>query len=151
MNPEHRLKQLGYSLAQPAAPAANYIPVNRVGNILYISGQISAGADGLVKGVLGKDMDVAAGRKAAEICAVNILSHIVHTAGVSLDDIEKLVKLTVLVASTSEATDQHLVANGASDLFVKVLDDKGRHARAAFGVAALPMGAAVEIEAIVEI
>lgn len=151
MSADEKLSQLGYALSEPNVAAANYLPVVRTGNMLYVSGQISIGEDGIIKGALGRDMDVAAGQKAAAFSAVSILSHIVHSAGVPLDNISKFVKLTVLVASTPGFTDQHLVANGASDLLVSVLGDKGKHARAAFGVAALPLGAAVEIEAVVEL
>lgn len=151
MNPEQQLEKLGFELTQPAAPAANYVPIARVGNVAYISGQISANANGILKGTLGKDMDVAAGQKAAAMCAVNLLSHIKHGAGASLSDGVKFVKLTVLVASDPGFNDQHLVANGASDLLVAVLGDNGHHARAAFGVTSLPLGAAVEIEAVVEL
>jgi len=151
MSANDKLRELGYELSKPSAPAANYIPVNRVGNLLYVSGQVSIDENGVITGTLGKDVDVSAGQKAAEWSAVSILSHIVHSAGIELDNIKKFVKLTILVASTTDFTEQHIVANGASDLLVNVLGDKGRHARAAFGVAALPLGAAVEIEAIVEV
>lgn len=151
MNAEEKLKNLGFELTAPAAAAANYVPTNRTGNTIYISGQISADTNGIIKGTLGKDMDVAAGQQAAARCALSILSHIVHSVGVPLDDIKKIIKLTVLVASTPDFTEQHLVANGASDLLVEVLGENGRHARAAFGVTSLPLGAAVEIEAIVEV
>lgn len=151
MNVEKNLARLGYELTKPAAPAANYIPVSRVGNMLYVSGQISADANGVIKGTLGQNMDVAAGQQAAAHSAISILSQVAHSAGVPLDEIKKMVKLTVLVSSAPDFNDHHLVANGASDLLVSVLGERGRHARAAFGVAALPLGAAVEIEAIIEI
>lgn len=151
MTPEEQLSQRGFELTAPAAPAANYLSVTRSGSIAYISGQISADASGVVKGTLGKDTDVEAGQKAAALCAVSILSQIKYTANAALDGGVKMLKLTVLVASTPEFTDQHLVANGASDLLVEVLGDNGSHARAAFGVASLPLGAAVEIEAVVEL
>lgn len=96
-------------------------------------------------------MNVVQGGNAAELAALNVLSQIVHSAGVPLEDIKRILKITVLVASTPDFTEQHLVANGGSNLLVGVLGDKGKHARAAFGVAALPLGAAVEIEAIVEV
>ena len=145
------LEKLGHALIKPNVPLANYLPVKRVGNTLYVSGQLSSGPDGLISGKLGDPLDVVAGRKAAALCAVNILAQIVHTAGVPLEKIAGISKLTVLVASAPGFTDHHLVANGASDLLVEVLGDAGRHARAAFGVAALPLDAAVEIEAIVEV
>jgi len=150
MTADQKLASLGHTLSAPPAPAANYVPVTRQGNTLYVSGQISAGPDGLVKGHLGCDLDVAAGQKAAGFSALAILSHLKFTAGADLDKL-RLIKLTVLVASDPGFSDQHLVANGASDLLVEVLGDNGKHARAAFGVAALPLGAAVEIEAVAEI
>lgn len=149
MSIDQRLAALGITLPQPAAPAASYVPVRRIGKTLYISGQLSSGPDGLSKGTLGKDLDTAAGQKAAALCAINILAQIRSVA--PLDTVEAIAKLTVLVASTPDFTEQHLVANGASDLLMDVLGEAGQHARAAFGVAALPLGAAVEIDAIVEL
>lgn len=149
MTIEARLKALGYELPKPVAPLAAYIPVTRSGNLLFVSGQLSTGTDGLVTGHLGKDLDVAAGQKAAELCAVNILGQI--AALTPLENVTSILKLTVLVASTPEFSEQHLVANGASELLINVLGDAAKHARAAFGVAALPLGAAVEIDAVVEI
>lgn len=151
MSATNRLAALGYQLSKPAAPAANYLPINISGNTMYVSGQISADENGIIKGMLGSTMDVATGQKAAAHCAVSILSHIVTSGGVALEDVKKIVKLTVLVASTPDFTEQHLVANGASDLLAEVLGESGKHARAAFGVSSLPFGAAVEIEAVVEI
>ncbi|MBU1175576.1 MAG: RidA family protein [Alphaproteobacteria bacterium] len=150
MTPEDKLAALGHALSAPPAPAANYVPVTRAGNQLFVSGQISTGPDGLVKGHLGRELDTGAGQKAAALCAVNILAQIKFSAGVDLSKV-RLLKLTVLVASVPDFSEQHLVANGASNLFVEVLGEAGRHARAAFGVAALPLGAAVEIEAVAEI
>ncbi len=151
MNAEQRLKDLGIELSEPGAPAANYVPVVRTGNLLFVSGQVSAGPDGLIKGTLGTDLDTAAGQKAAAASAVAILSHLKHSGGIALDDIKRFVKLTVLVASAPDFNEQHLVANGASDLLADVFGEAGSHARAAFGVAALPLGAAVEIDAVVEV
>lgn len=149
MTIEQKLNELGYPLPNPAAPAASYVPVRQSGKLLYVSGQISADANGVVKGLLGDGTDVAAGQKAAELCAVSILAQVNQVT--ALDNIVAIQKLTVLVASTPDFHEQHLVANGASDLFIKVLGEKGKHARAAFGVASLPLGAAVEIDAIIEI
>src|SRR5690606_14976657 len=146
-NPIEKLREYGYELPASTAPAANYVPVTRSGNILYVSGQISSNESGVVTGRLGDNMNVVQGGNAAELAAVNVLSQIVHMGGVQLEDIKRILKVTVLVASTAEFTEQHLVANGCSNLLVAVLGDKGKHARAAFGVAALPFGAAVEIEA----
>lgn len=149
MTIEQNLTDLGITLPSPAAPAASYVPVTRSGNLLFVSGQLSLGSEGLTKGLLGGGMDVAAGQKAAELCAINILAQARTVA--PLENIKSILKLTVLVASTPDFHEQHLVANGASDLFIKVLGDAGKHARAAFGVAALPLGAAVEIDAVIEI
>ncbi|NMA98088.1 MAG: RidA family protein [Phyllobacteriaceae bacterium] len=150
-DPIQKLREYGYELPSPSVPAANYVPVTRTGNLLFVSGQISSDANGVVQGRLGDTMNVVQGGNAAELCAVNILAHIVSSAGVPLHEIKRVVKLTCLVASTPDFTEQHLVANGASNLLVGVLGDKGKHARAAFGVTSLPLGAAVEIEAVVEI
>ncbi|SDG79003.1 RidA family protein [Pelagibacterium luteolum] len=149
MTIEQKLTELGITLPTPAAPAASYVPVRRAGNMLYVSGQLSSGSEGLLKGRLGDGTDVATGQRAAELCAINILAQARTIA--PLDTIVAVHKLTVLVASTPDFHEQHLVANGASDLFIKVLGDAGKHARAAFGVASLPLGAAVEIDAVIEI
>lgn len=150
-DPIEKLREYGYDLPSPKAPVASYVPVSRSGNLLYISGQLSSNDQGVVQGRLGETMNVVQGGNAAELSAVNILAQIVHMAGVPLHEVKKIVKLTVLVASTPDFFEQHLVANGASNLLVGVLGDKGKHARAAFGVASLPLGAAVEIEAVVEV
>jgi len=151
MSAENRLNDLGFNLTEPNAPAANYIPVSRTGNVLFVSGQISMDELGVVTGKLGDNLEVADGQRAAALSAVSILNHIVFSAGVPLDEVKRVLKLTVLVASAPDFYEHHLVANGASDLLVEVLGENGRHARAAFGVAALPLGAAVEIEAMVEV
>lgn len=149
--PIEKLREYGYELPRPKPPVASYVPVVRSGNLLFVSGQISSNDQGVVQGLLGENMNVVQGGNAAELAAVKILSEVVYSGGVDLGAIKRVVKLTVLVASTPEFTEQHLVANGASNLIVGVLGDKGKHARAAFGVAALPLGAAVEVEAIVEV
>lgn len=149
MTIEQKLADLGYTLPTPSAPAANYVPVSQSGKLIYVSGQLSSGPDGLMKGRLGDGTDVATGQKAAALCAINILAQIKQVA--DLSSIKAFHKLTVLVASAPDFHEQHIVANGASDLLGEVLGEKGRHARAAFGVAALPLGAAVEIDAIVEL
>jgi enamine deaminase RidA (YjgF/YER057c/UK114 family) len=146
-----KLRQYGYELPAAKAPVASYLPVTRSGNLLYVSGQISTGENGVVTGRLGETMNVVQGGNAAELAALNVLAQIVHNGGVDLDAIKRVVKVTAFVASTPDFTEHHLVANGGSNLIVGVLGDKGKHARAAIGVAALPLGAAVEIEAIVEV
>lgn len=150
-DPIEKLREYGYELPAPKAPVASYVPVTRSGNLIYVSGQISSDESGVVQGRLGDNMNVVQGGNAAELCAVNIMAQVVHMAGVPLHEIKQVLKLTVLVASDPEFTEQHLVANGASNLFVGVLGDKGKHARAAFGVVSLPLGAAVEIDAVIEV
>lgn len=150
-SPIDKLREYGYELPPPKAPVASYVPVTRSGNLLFVSGQISSNDQGVVTGLLGDNMNVVQGGNAAELAAVNVLSQIVNMGGVPLQDIKRILKVTVLVASTPDFTEQHLVANGCSNLLVGVLGDKGKHARAAFGVASLPFGAAVEIDAIVEV
>ncbi|WP_375450858.1 RidA family protein [uncultured Devosia sp.] len=150
-SPIEKLREYGYELPAPKPPVASYVPITRTGNVVYVSGQISSGEGGVVTGRLGENMNVVQGGNAAELCAVNILAQIVHIGGFRLEDIKRVLKLTVLVASDPEFFEQHLVANGASNLLVGVLGDKGKHARAAFGVVALPFGAAVEIDAVIEV
>ncbi|MBB3566112.1 RidA family protein [Rhizobium sp. BK491] len=149
---EDRLKELGIVLPQAAAPAANYVPYVISGNLLYLSGQLPMenGKIG-VTGHLGKDVDVAAGQRAAELCAINILAQAKAALGGDLGRIKRLIKLNGFVASTPDFVEQHLVINGASNLLANVLGEAGKHARAAVGMAALPLNAAVEIDAILEI
>ena len=149
--PIEKLREYVYELPRPKPPVASYVPVTRTGNVLYISGQISSTEDGVVTGLLGDTMNVVQGGNAAELAALNVLSQIVHNGGVDLSRVKRVLKLTVFVASTSDFFEHHLVANGASNLIVGVLGDKGKHARSAIGLAALPLGAAVEVEAIVEV
>jgi enamine deaminase RidA (YjgF/YER057c/UK114 family) len=149
-SPLDKLREYGYELPMPKAPVATYIPVTRTGNIVYVSGQISSDANGVAAGKLGDNMNVVQGGNAAELAAVNFLSHVVHSAGLDLTKV-RVLKLTVFVNSTPDFAEHHLVANGASNLIVGVLGDKGKHARSAVGMAALPLGAAVEVEGIVEV
>ena len=149
--PIEKLREYGYELPRPKPPVASYVPVTRTGNVIYVSGQISSTEEGVVTGLLGGTMNVVQGGNAAELAALNVLSQIVYTAGVDLSRIKRVLKLTVFVASTADFYEHHLVANGASNLIVGVLGDKGKHARSAIGIAALPLGAAVEVEAVVEV
>lgn len=149
--PLDKLRELGYELPHAKPPAASYIPITRTGNVVYISGQISSNEQGVVTGRLGENMNVVQGGNAAELAAVNFLSQIVSSAGVPLEEVKKVLKLTVFVASAPDFHEQHLVANGASNLIIAVLGDKGRHARSAIGMASLPLGAAVEVEGIIEV
>ena len=150
MSHDARLSALNITLPDAPAPAANYVPYVRSGNLLYVSGQISAGPDGLIKGRLGDDLDVAAGAAAARRCGLALLAQARAALG-SLDQIVRVVKLGGFVCSTNDSIDQPEVVNGCSDLMVEVFGDAGRHARAAVSVNALPRGVAVEIEAIFEV
>lgn len=147
---EKRLAELGVSLPAAAAPAANYVPFMRSGNLVLTAGQLPL-KDGklAVSGLLGRDVDVAAGKEAAKLCAINILAQAKAALG-DLEKIKRIVKIAVFVASSPDFTEQHLVANGASDFLVDVLGERGKHARSAVGTASLPLNAAVEIEAIIE-
>ncbi len=147
-----KLKEMGITLPQAAAPAANYVPYVISGSLLYISGQLPMeGGKVAVTGHLGKNVDVAAGQRAAELCAINILAQASAALGGDLSRIKRVIKLNGFVASAPEFVEQHLVINGASNLIANVLGDAGKHARAAVGMAALPFNAAVEIDAILEI
>ncbi|WP_448582980.1 RidA family protein [Thermaurantiacus sp.] len=151
MTIEDRLEELGITLPEASAPAANYVPAVVLGGLLHISGQIAQAEDGtLIRGRLGEDMDVAAGKEAARRCAVALIAQMKAALG-DLERVERLVKLNIFVNSTPAFTDQPEVGNGASDLLVAVFGEKGRHARSAVGVATLPRGVAVEIDALVAI
>jgi enamine deaminase RidA (YjgF/YER057c/UK114 family) len=149
--PEQRLEQLGVSLPTPAAPVAAYLPCVRTGNLVYVSGQVPL-VDGKPShvGRLGDTVGLEDGVAAARTCAVNVIAALKAELG-ELARVRRVVKLTGFVASTPEFTDQSKVINGASELFGEVFGDAGRHARAAVGMAALPLGVPVEVEAIVEV
>lgn len=149
---EQRLAELGIRLPETAAPAANYVPYRRTGKTVFISGQLPF-LDGklVATGKLGGGVTVEEGQKAARACALNLLAHLRDAAGGDLDKVAAIIKISVFVASTPGFTEQHIVANGASDVLVEILGDRGTHARAAVGMAALPLDAAVEVEAIVEL
>ena len=148
---EARLAELGVTLPDAPAPAANYVPFVVVGNLVHISGQISQTAAGLTKGKLGADMSVEAGAEAAKSCAVSLLAQLKKACGGDLSRLKRAVKLVGFVNSTPDFVDQPKVINGASDFMVAVLGDAGRHARSAVSAASLPFGVAVEIEGIFEI
>lgn len=146
-----RLAELGIHLPEPAAPVAAYVPAVAVGNMLYISGQLPFRADGsLITGRLGQDYDVSHGFEAAERCGIMLLAQMKRALG-SLDRVAGIVKLGAFIASDPHFTDQPRVANGASELMEKVFGEAGRHARSAVGVPVLPLGAAVEVDAIVAV
>ena len=146
MGIENRLKSLGVTLPEASAPAGNYVPYVKVGDLVYISGQISNGPDGLIIGKLGANMDVEAGAAAAKACALHLIAQLKAACGGDLDRVVQVVKLGGFVNSTEDFTDQPKVINGASDFMVGVFGDLGRHARAAVSAASLPLGVAVEIE-----
>ncbi len=148
---ETRLADLGVTLPDAPAPAANYVPYVVVGDIVYVSGQISNGPDGLITGKLGADMGTEAGAFAARSCAISLLAQLKAACGGDLDRMVRVIKLTGFVNSTAEYTEQPKVINGASDFLVEALGDAGRHARSAVSAAALPLGVAVEIEGIFQI
>ncbi|MFY2824410.1 RidA family protein [Ruegeria sp. MALMAid1280] len=145
-----KLESLGVTLPDAPAPAANYVPFVRVGNIVYVSGQISKDDD-LITGKLGDDMGIEAGAAAAKVCAVNLLAQVKAACGGDIEKLVRVIKLTGFVNSTADFTAQPQVINGASDFLVEALGDAGRHSRSAVSAAALPLGVAVEIEGIFEV
>ncbi len=151
MSIENRLAELGISLETPPAPAANYVPFVQVGDTLYVSGQISQNADGLITGKVGADLDVAAGAAAARTCGISLLSQVKAACDGDLSRLLRVVKLTGFVNSSPDFTEQPKVINGCSDFLVEALGDIGRHARSAVSAGALPLGVAVEIEGIFQI
>jgi len=146
-----RLAELGLELPDAPAPAANYVPYTRSGNLLHVSGQIAADSDGPIRGRLGDDMDVAAGAAAARACALALLAQVNAALDGDLGRLRRVVKLGAFVNSTPDFIDHPKVVNGASDLMGDLLGDAGRHARFAVGVAALPFGVAVEIDGVFEV
>ncbi|MGC3940027.1 RidA family protein [Roseobacter sp. EG26] len=146
-----RLAELGVVLPDAPAPAANYVPFVKSGSTLYVSGQISSDANGLVTGKLGADMEVADGAAAARLCAISLLAQVKAACDGDIERLSRVVKLTGFVNSTADFTEQPKVINGASDFLVEALGPAGRHSRSAVSAASLPMGVAVEIEGIFEI
>jgi enamine deaminase RidA (YjgF/YER057c/UK114 family) len=145
---EARMKELGLDLPPAPNPVANYVPAVQAGSLLFISGQIAKAADGtVVTGSVGTDLTVEDGQRAAQLCALNILAQAKAALG-SLDRIGQVVRLTGYVNSGAGFSDHPKVVNGASDLMVQVLGDKGRHTRAAVGASGLPANTAVEVDAI---
>ena len=147
---EARLSALNITLPDAPAPAANYVPFVRTGNQIFVSGQVSSGPDGFIKGKLGADMSVEEGAAAARRCGLALIAQARAAVG-DLDRVKRVVKLTAFVNSTADFTDQPKVVNGCSDLMVEVFGEAGRHARSAVSAASLPFGVAVEIEAIFEV
>lgn len=144
-----RLAELGIVLPEAPAPAAAYQPYIVHDGIVWTAGQIARAEGELVaQGVVGRDVDLDAARACARQCAINVLAQLAAAAGGDLDRVARVLRLTVYVASTADFTDQHLVANAASDLVGEVLGEAGLHARSAVGVAVLPLGSPVEVEAV---
>ncbi|HLY91023.1 MAG TPA: RidA family protein [Acetobacteraceae bacterium] len=147
-----RLERLGHRLPEVSGPAANYVPVTRVGALAFISGQVAPFAPGDEPGArLGAELSVEAGQKAAAAAALSLLAQIDQLVAGNPAGVRRVARLGVFVAATLEFNQHSLVGNGASDLVVAVLGEAGRHARTAVGVASLPRGAAVEVEAILEL
>ncbi|CAH0495510.1 RidA family protein [Novosphingobium sp. CECT 9465] len=147
---EARLADLGLTLPQAAAPVAAYVPTVEAGGLLHVSGQLPFIDGKLVTGRLGKDVSLEQGNAAAQACALMILAQVKAALG-SLDRVERVVKLGAFISSAKDFTDQPKVANGASELMVAAFGDAGKHARSAVGVPVLPLGAAVEVDAIIAI
>ena len=149
---EQKLASLGITLGQPTTPQANYVPFVRSGNLLVLSGQVCAEADGKLaaKGKLGAGVSIEQGQAAARTCAINLLIQVKAALG-DLDKVARVVRLGGFVNSTPDFLDGPKVLNGASDLMVAAFGDKGRHARTTIGVAVLPGDAAVEVDAIFEV
>ncbi len=148
---ETRLSELGVTLPDAPAPAANYVPYVITGNTVYVSGQISMGPDGFITGKLGDTVSVEDGAAAAKTCAIGLLAQLKAACDGDIDRLVRVVKLVGFVNSTADFTDQPKVVNGASDFLVEALGDKGRHARSAVSAGSLPFGVSVEIEGIFEI
>ena len=152
MSIDNKIKELGFELPNAADPVGSYVAAKIVGKLLYISGQISIDKDGkLIKGKIGRDLTVEDGYKAAERCALSILAQAKKILSGNLDEIKSCIKIVGFVNSTDDFIEQPKVINGASDMLVKILEDKGMHTRAAVSVNSLPLGVAVEIDAIFEI
>jgi enamine deaminase RidA (YjgF/YER057c/UK114 family) len=145
-----RLKALGIALPPVAVPAAAYVPFVRTGNLVFISGHIARRDGKPWVGQLGRDIDTATARDAARAIAIDLLGTL-HAATGDLNQVERIVKVMSLVNSTADFTEQHLVTNGCSELLAEVFGERGAHARSAFGVAQIPMGACVEIELIAQV
>lgn len=150
MSVYEKLESLNISLAEPAAPVAAFVPHVRSGNLLFLSGHIAKSNGKPWTGKLGSDLTTDKGKAAARGVAIDLLGTLQAALG-DLNKLQRILKLTVLVNSATSFTEQHLVANGASELLVQVFGDKGAHARCAFGVAQIPYGSCVEIDLVAEI
>ena len=152
MSVEARLKELNITLPNPPAPVASYVPYVVSGKLVYISGQVTLSPEGLkYVGTVGNDLTLEDGKAAARLCALNVIAQAKAACGGDLDRVKRVVKVTVFVNAVPGFTQHPEVANGASDLFVEVFGDAGRHARAAVGAGSLPRNVATEVEAVIEI
>lgn len=151
MSINDRIAELGIVLPEPAQAVANYVPFVRAGDLLHISGQLSNDASGGIKGTVGDDVSPEQAQAAARLCGINLLAQISAALGGDLDRVVRVVKLAGFVQAAGDFTAIPAVINGCSDLMVEVFGDKGRHARSAVGVYRLPLGFAVEVDAIVEV
>lgn len=148
---EEKIKEMGFTVPEAPKPLAAYIPALKDGNLVYTAGQLPMSAGELkYKGKLGKELTEEEGKNAAELCALNCLSVVKSVAG-SLDNVERIIKVTAFINSAAGFTDQPKIANGASEFFVKVFGEQGKHVRSAVGVNELPLNAAVEVEIIAKL
>ena len=147
-----RLKELGITLPDAPAPAANYVPWARSGNLVFVAGQLPMeGGKPQFLGKLGREVQTADGQKAARLCALNIVAQLRNALAGDIDRVRRIVRVGGFVATVPDFTDHPQVVNGASDTLVQIFGDAGKHARAAVGVASLPRGVAVEVEAVAEV
>ena len=151
MSIDARLAELGIDLPEPAKAVANYVPWVKTGNLVHVSGQLSNDASGGLKGTVGDDVDLETAKSGARMCGVNLLAQIKAACDGDLERVVHVVKLGGFVQAAGDFTDIPVVINGCSDLMVEVFGDKGRHARSAVGVYRLPLGFAVEVDAVVEV
>ncbi|HYF23032.1 MAG TPA: RidA family protein [Caulobacteraceae bacterium] len=150
-NVEKRLAELGVTLPEPPAAIATYVGFVRTGDLIHVSGQVSTDGSGGIKGTVGVDVDLETAQRAARLCAINILAQLKVALDGDLDRVQRIVKLSGFVQAGPDFYDVPKVINGCSDMMVEVFGDVGRHARAAVGVYKLPLGFAVEVDAIVEV
>ena len=152
MNFEDKIKELKIELPEAKPPVGNYVATKIVGNLLYVSGQVSINSNGeLIKGKVGKDLNADEAYKAAERCGISIISQVKKACGGDLSKVKSCIKLTGFVNSTDDYTEQPKVINGASDLIVSIFGDAGMHTRAAVSTNSLPLGVSVEVDAIFEL
>ena len=152
MSAEENLKKLNIQIPLAPKPVGAYVAYKKINNLVYISGQLSLKSNGnLIKGKIGSDLTIDQGQEAAQVCAINIISQIKSACDGDLNKVKNCIKITGYVNSKDDFFDQPKIINGASELLVKIFDENGKHSRAAISVNSLPLGAAVEIEAIFEI